>query len=73
MKISLISDADVLDCVGKIRNGEPTYYIRNILSYKYRNLDTASVLRKLNDMEKRGLVKRTKNPYLLNSISWTSV
>ena len=73
MKISLISDADVLDCVGKIRNGEPTYYIRNILSYKYRNLDTASVLRKLKDMEKRGLVKRTKNQYLLNSISWTSV
>lgn len=73
MEISLISDADVLDCVGKMRNGEPTYYIRNLLSYKYHNLDTASVLRKLKDMEKRGLVKRTKSPHFLNNISWTSV
>lgn len=73
MKIQLISDDDVMNCIGKMRHGEPTYYIRNILKYTYPNLDTPSVLRKLKDMEKRGLVKRTKSPFLKNNITWTSV
>lgn len=72
MRISLIDDKDVLNCVGKLGNGEPTYYIRNLLSYTYKGLDTSSVLRKLKDMEKRGLVKRVKSPYFLNNISWTA-
>ncbi|AGF89622.1 hypothetical protein SP038_00165, partial [Salmonella phage FSL SP-038] len=51
--------------------GGPTYYIRNLLSYLYKNLDTPSVLRKLKDMEKRGLVERVKSQHFLNNISWT--
>lgn len=71
MRISLIDDKIVLNCLGKMQYGEPTYYIRNLLSYTYRGIDTPSVLRKLKDMEKRGLVKRTKSQYFLNNISWT--
>ncbi len=71
MRIALIDDKDVLDCVGKMSPGEPTYYIRNLLSYTYKNLDTPSVLRKLKDMEKRGLVHRVKSHHFLNNISWT--
>lgn len=71
MRISLIDDKDVLNCVGKMSSGEPTYYIRNLLSYTYKNLDTPSVLRKLKDMEKRGLVRRVKSQHFLNNISWT--
>lgn len=71
MRIALINDKDVLNCIGKMRDGEPTYYIRNLLSYLYRDLDTPSVLRKLKDMEKRGLVKRVKSQHFLNNISWT--
>ena len=71
MKIALIDDNEVLKMVGKMRNGEPTYYIRNLLSYTYPGIDTPSVLRKLKDMEKRGLVKRVKSHHFLNNISWT--
>ena len=71
MKISMISDDVVLSCVGKMRDGEPTYYIRNLLSYTYSGIDTPSVLRKLKDMERRGLVKRVKSQHFLNNISWT--
>uniref|UniRef100_A0AAU7E3B8 Uncharacterized protein n=1 Tax=Salmonella phage pJS4 TaxID=3141578 RepID=A0AAU7E3B8_9VIRU len=71
MRIALIEDKHVLACVGKMRDGEPTYYIRNLLSYLYKNLDTPSVLRKLKDMEKRGLVERVKSQHFLNNISWT--
>jgi hypothetical protein len=71
MRIALIEDKHVLTCVGKMRDGEPTYYIRNLLSYLYKDLDTPSVLRKLKDMEKRGLVKRVKSQHFLNNISWT--
>lgn len=71
MKIALIDDNEVLKVVGKMRDGEPTYYIRNLLSYTYPGIDTPSVLRKLKDMEKRGLVKRVKSRHFLNNISWT--
>jgi DNA-binding MarR family transcriptional regulator len=71
MRIALIQDYDVLKCLGKMRNGEPTYYVRNLLSYKYKGIDTPSVLRKLKDMEKRGLVKRVRSDFFLNNISWT--
>ncbi|AGF88231.1 hypothetical protein N275_gp30 [Salmonella phage FSL SP-031] len=72
MRIALIEDKHVLACVGKMRDGGgPTYYIRNLLSYLYKNLDTPSVLRKLKDMEKRGLVERVKSQHFLNNISWT--
>lgn len=71
MKIALIDDNEVLKMVGKMRNGEPTYYIRNLLSYTYPGIDTPSVLRKLKDMEKRGLVERVKSHHFLNNISWT--
>lgn len=71
MKISLIDDKCVLNAVGKMRHGEPTYYIRNLLNYTYPGIDTPSVLRKLKDMEKRGLVRRVRGPNFLNNISWT--
>lgn len=70
MRIALIEDKHVLTCVGKMRDGEPTYYIRNLLSYLYKDLDTPSVLRKLKDMEKRGLIARARSPYFKNNISW---
>ena len=73
MRINLIQDNHVLNCVGKMRGGEPTYYIRNLLSYQYKDLDTPSVLRKLKDMEKRGLVRRVKSQHFLNNISLTEV
>lgn len=71
MRISLINDRDVLNCLGKMREGEPTYYIRNLLRHTYKGIDTPSVLRKLKDMENRGLVKRTKSQHFLSNISWT--
>lgn len=71
MRISLINDRDVLNCLGKMREGEPTYYIRNLLRSTYKGIDTPSVLRKLKDMENRGLVKRTKSQHFLGNISWT--
>lgn len=71
MKISLIYDKCVLNVVGKMRHGEPTYYIKNLLSYTYPGIDTPSVLRKLKDMENRGLIRRVKSPHFLNNISWT--
>lgn len=71
MRIALIEDKDVINCIGKMRDGEPTYYIRNLLSYTYRGIDTPSVLRKLKDMEKRGIVKRVKSHHFLNNISWS--
>ncbi|EBJ1244440.1 MarR family transcriptional regulator [Salmonella enterica] len=71
MKISLINDKFVLNAIGKMRYGEPTYYIKNLLSYTYPGIDTPSVLRKLKDMEKRGLIRRVKSPHFHNNISWT--
>ena len=71
MKISLIDEEDVLKIVGNMRDGEPTYYVRNLLSYTYPGIDTPSVLRKLKDMESRGLVKRVKSRHFLNNISWS--
>lgn len=71
MRIDLIYDEDVLKCVGEFSNGEPTYYIRNLLRYQYPGIDTPSVLRKLKDMEKRGLIRRIKSQHFLNNISWT--
>ncbi len=68
MRIALIDDEDVIQAIGRI---DPTYYIRNKLSHKYPSLDTASLLRKLKDMEKRGLVKRVRSQYFLNNISWS--
>lgn len=63
MRIALIDDADVLTVVG---NADPTYYIANKL-----RIDTPSTLRKLKDMERRGLVKRVKTHYFLNNIKWS--
>lgn len=71
MRIALIEDKDVINCIGKMRDGEPTYYILNLLSYTYRGIDTPSVLRKLKDMEKRGIIKRVKSHHFLNNISWS--
>lgn len=73
MRIALIDDDEVLKMVGKMRDGEHTYYIRNLLCYTYPGIDTPSVLRKLKDMEKRGLVRRVKSHHFLNNISWSSV
>lgn len=68
MRISLIADADVLSVIGR---EDPTYYIANKLRFAYPGIDTPSVLRKLKDMEKRGLVKRVKSHHFLNNISWS--
>lgn len=68
MRIALIADKDVLIVIGK---DDPTYYIANKLRFAYQGIDTPSVLRKLKDMEKRGLVKRVKSQHFLNNISWT--
>lgn len=74
MRIDLIRDEDVLVAVGKNRTeGNPTYYITNLLRYAYKELDTATILRKLKNMEKRGLVKRVESSYFKNNISWTVV
>lgn len=67
MRIALIEDSIVLKVLGNL---DPTYYIRNKLLSYYPGLDTPSVLRKLKDMEKRGLITRSKSPYFLNNISW---
>lgn len=71
MKIKDIADSDVLNIVGKMRDGEPTYYIKNVLRYTYKTIDTPSTLRKLKDLEKRGLVKRVRSKHFLNNLSWT--
>lgn len=70
MRIALIEDKDVINVVGNVQHGKPTDYIRSLLSYNYPTLDTASVRRKLKDMEARGLVKRVNSPVFLNNISW---
>lgn len=68
MRIALIDDADVLTVLG---NADPTYYIANKLRTAYPGLDTPSTLRKLKDMERRGLVKRVKTHYFLSNIKWS--
>lgn len=68
MRIALIADKDVLTVIG---NEYPTYYIANKLRFAYQGIDTPSVLRKLKDMERRGLVKRVKSHHFLNNISWS--
>lgn len=67
MRIALIEDDVVLRVIGNL---DPTYYIRNKLVHYYPGLDTPSVLRKLKDMEKRGLITRAKSPFFQNNISW---
>lgn len=73
MRIALIDDSDVIKAVGNVQHGKPTDYIRSLLSYRYQNLDTASLRRKLKDMERRGLVKRVNSPVFLNNISWQAI
>lgn len=68
MRIALIDDADVLTILG---NADPTYYIANKLRTAYPSIDTPSTLRKLKDMERRGLVKRVETHYFLNNIKWS--
>ena len=68
MRLALIEDRDVLTVLGR---DDPTYYITNKLRWVYPGIDTPSVLRKLKDMEKRGLVKRVESQHFLNNISWT--
>lgn len=68
MRIALIDDADVLTVLG---NADPTYYIANKLRIAYPGLDTPSTLRKLKDMECRGLVKRVETHYFLSNIKWS--
>lgn len=68
MRIALIDDADVLTVLG---NADPTYHIANKLRTAYPGLDTPSTLRKLKDMECRGLVKRVETHYFLNNIKWS--
>lgn len=63
MRIALIDDTDVLTVLG---NADPTYYIANKL-----RIDTPSTLRKLKDMERRGMVKRVKTHYFLSNIKWS--
>ena len=65
MRIALIDDADVLTVLG---NADPTYYVANKLRTVYPGLDTPSTLRKLKDMEHRGLVKRVETHY---NIKWS--
>lgn len=65
MRIALIDDADVLTVLG---NADPTYHIANKLSAAYPGLDTPSTLRKLKDMERRGLVKRVETHH---NIKWS--
>lgn len=71
MRIDLINDNHVLVVVGKRRSGEPTFYIRSILLHLYPKLDAPSMLRKLKDMEKRGLIRRIKSEHFKHSITWT--
>lgn len=71
MKIKLIKDDDVTEVIRDRTHGEPTYYLRNLLYDKYPGITTSCLLRKLKDMEKRGIVKRVKSPYFLNNISWS--
>ena len=68
MRIALIDDADVLTVLG---NADPTYHIANKLRTAYPGLDTPSTLRKLKDMERRGLVKRVETHYFLSNIKWS--
>lgn len=68
MRIALIDDADVLTVLG---NADPTYHIANKLRTAYPSIDTPSTLRKLKDMEHRGLVKRVETHYFLNNIKWS--
>lgn len=65
MRIALIDDADVLTVLG---NADPTYHIANKLRTVYTGLDTPSTLRKLKDMERRGLVKRVETHH---NIKWS--
>lgn len=68
MRIALIDDADVLTVLG---NADPTDYIASKLRTAYPSIDTPSTLRKLKDMERRGMVKRVKTHYFLNNIKWS--
>lgn len=68
MRIALIDDADVLTVLG---NADPTDYIASKLRTVYPSIDTPSTLRKLKDMERRGMVKRVETHYFLNNIKWS--
>lgn len=68
MRIALIDDADVLTVLG---NADPTYHVANKLRTAYPGIDTPSTLRKLKDMESRGLVKRVETHYFHNNFKWS--
>lgn len=72
MKIKDISDEVVLLAIGKSYYGKATYHIRNIIDDEYAGIDTPSVLRKLKDMELRGLVERLNKPIYKRMIMWNA-
>lgn len=58
------TDDDIIAAVAN-RGGRtmPTYVIRNVLSSKHKNLETALVLRQLKRLEKEGKVERVPSNY----------
>ena len=68
MKYS-VTDTELLAAVSHFGGGQATYVIRNVLSAKHRNLETQSVRRHLQRLEKRGMVRRAKTAYAV-MICW---
>lgn len=68
-----LTDLEILDVMRGHGNGLMTYVVANMLRMAHRHhngtLDTPRVLRKLKDLEKRGMVERAKSSYA-RQICW---
>lgn len=71
MRIGLIDDKHVIECISPDKYGDPTYHIRNKLCMRYYpEVTTRNVLAKLKSMDSAGLVERVKSRFFRNNISW---
>lgn len=70
MIASLPTDGEIMDLI-VVRSGAilPTYYLKNILRAKFRDITTPWLLRRLKAMEKAGRVRRVPSDYAV-MICW---
>lgn len=73
MRIAHIKDEHVLNVLGKGHFGDPTYYIANKIRDNYPTIETGTMLRKMKDMESRGLVERVDSNLFKSMHKWNRV
>lgn len=67
-------DSDILaELQGAGRDGKPTYYLRNCLLFNGFEITTQQLRSRLQYLEEKGVVRRTKSPFFKNNISWRLV